>query len=41
MKKATNWDVYLRKQLRDPEMHALMAEEIVSLRVGAQIARIL
>jgi DNA-binding Xre family transcriptional regulator len=39
MKKPTNWDLYFRKQLGDPEMHGLIEEEIESLRVGTQIAR--
>jgi DNA-binding Xre family transcriptional regulator len=39
MKKPTNWDLYLRKHLSDPEMRGLIEEEIESLRVGTQIAR--
>src|SRR5207247_4369180 len=38
MKKPTNWDLYFRKQLGDPEMRGLIEEEIESLRVGIQIA---
>src|SRR3990172_3558694 len=38
MKKPTNWDLYFRKQLGDPEMRGLIEGEIESLRVGAQIA---
>jgi len=40
MKKPTNWDLYFRKQLSDREMRGLIEEEIESLRVGSQIARI-
>jgi len=40
MKKSTNWDLYFRKQLSDREMRGLIEEEIESLRVGSQIARI-
>jgi DNA-binding Xre family transcriptional regulator len=39
MKKPTNWDLYFRKQLSDREMRGLIEEEIESLRVGSQIAR--
>ncbi|MGH7486731.1 MAG: helix-turn-helix domain-containing protein [bacterium] len=39
MKKPTNWELYFRKQLGDPEMRGLIEEEIESLRVGTQIAR--
>jgi DNA-binding Xre family transcriptional regulator len=39
MKKPTNWDLYFRKQLGDHEMRGLIEEEIESLRVGTQIAR--
>jgi DNA-binding Xre family transcriptional regulator len=38
MKRPTNWDLYFRKQLGDPEMRRLIEEEIESLRVGIQIA---
>ena len=40
MKKPTNWDLYFRKQLGDPETRELIEGEIESLRVGAQIARL-
>jgi DNA-binding Xre family transcriptional regulator len=39
MKKPTNWDLHFRKQLGDPEMRGLIEQEIESLRVGTQIAR--
>lgn len=39
MKKPTNWDLYFRKQLDDPEMRGLIEQEIESLRVGTQIAK--
>src|SRR3982074_1162038 len=39
MKKLTNWDLYFRKQLDDPETRKLIEGEIESLRVGTQIAR--
>ena len=39
MKRATNWDLYFQKQLSDPDMRALIEEELESLRVGMQIAR--
>jgi DNA-binding Xre family transcriptional regulator len=39
MKKPTGWDLYFRKQLADPEMRGLIEQEIESLRVGTQIAR--
>jgi len=38
MKKPTNWDLYFRKQLGDPETRELIEGEIESLRVGTQIA---
>ena len=40
MKKPTNWDLYFRKQLGDPETRELIEGEVESLRVGAQIARL-
>lgn len=40
MKKATNWDLYFQKQMGDPEMRALIEEELKALRVGAEIARL-
>lgn len=40
MKKPTNWDLYFRKQLGDPETRELIEGEIESLRVGVQIARL-
>ena len=40
MKKTTNWDLYYQKQLGDPEMRALIEEELEALRVGAEIARL-
>jgi len=39
VKRPTNWDLYFRKQLADPEMRELIEGEIESLRVGIQIAR--
>ena len=39
MKKPTNWDLYFRRQLDDPEARKLIEGEIESLRVGTQIAR--
>ena len=39
MKKPTNWDLYFRKQLDEPEMRGLIDQEIESLRVGTQIAK--
>jgi DNA-binding Xre family transcriptional regulator len=39
MKKPTNWDRYLHKQLSDPDMRVLIDGERESLRVGTQIAR--
>lgn len=39
MKKPSNWDRYFRKQLGDPEMRGLIEDEIESLRVGIQIAK--
>ena len=40
MKKPTNWDLYFRKQLSDPETRELIEAEIESLRVGIQIAKV-
>ena len=40
MKKTTNWDRYFQKQMGDPEMRALIEEELKALRVGAEIARL-
>jgi len=39
VKKPTNRNLYFRKQLGDPKMLGLIEEEIESLRVGTQIAR--
>ena len=39
MKKPTNWDLYYQKQMGDPEMRALIEEELKALRVGAEIAK--
>ena len=38
MKKVTNWDRYFQKQMGDPEMKALVEEELKALRVGLQLA---
>ena len=38
MRKATNWERYFQKQMGDPEMKALVAEELKALRVGLQLA---
>jgi len=40
MKKPTNWDLYFRKQMGDPEMQVLVEEELKALRVGVQIAKL-
>ena len=40
MKKTTNWDLYYRKQMGDPEMRALIEEELKALRVGTELARL-
>ena len=40
MKKTTNWDLYYQKQMSDPEMRALIDEELKALRVGAEIVRL-
>jgi transcriptional regulator with XRE-family HTH domain len=40
MRKITNWDLYYRKQMGDPEMRALVEDELKALRVGAEIARL-
>jgi DNA-binding Xre family transcriptional regulator len=39
MKKPANWDLYFRKQLEDSQMRELIEQEIESLRVGSEIAR--
>ncbi len=39
MKKPANWDLYFRKQLKDSQMRELIEQEIESLRVGTEIAR--
>jgi DNA-binding Xre family transcriptional regulator len=39
MKKPANWDLYFRKQLEDSQMRELIEQEIESLRVGTEIAR--
>ena len=36
MRKATNWERYFKKQMGDPEMKALVEEELKGLRVGLQ-----
>lgn len=38
--KRTNWDLYLQKQMGDPEMRGLIEQEREALRIGAQLARI-
>ena len=38
MRKATNWERYFQKQMGDPEMKALVEEELKALRVGLQLA---
>ena len=40
MKKTTNWDVYYQTQVSDPEMRALIEEELKALRVGSKIVRL-
>ncbi len=40
MKKVTNWNLYFKKQMSDPEMESLVEEELKGLRVGAQIAKL-
>ncbi len=40
MKKTTNWDLYYQTQMGDPEMRALIEEELKALRVGAEVARL-
>jgi DNA-binding Xre family transcriptional regulator len=40
MKKATNWQRYFRSQMADPTMRKLVDEELKTLRVGAQLARL-
>ena len=40
MKRPTNWDRYYRVQTRDPDLRRLVEEELKTLRVGAQLARL-
>ena len=40
MKKTTNWDLYYQKQMGDPEMLALIEEELKALRIGTELARL-
>jgi len=40
MKKTTSWDLYYQKQMGDPEMRALVEEELKALRVGTELARL-
>lgn len=40
MRRKTNWERYYQKQVRDPEMRALIEEELKALRVGAELARL-
>ena len=40
MKKTTNWDLYYQKQMGDPEMRALIEEELKALRIGTEFARL-
>lgn len=40
MKRTTNWDLYFQKQLGDPQMKGLIEEELKSLRIGAELAKI-
>ena len=39
-RRETNWDRYLQKQMGDPEMKALLEEELKALRVGVQRATV-
>jgi len=39
-KRPTNWDRYFQAQMQDPEVRRLVEEEIKTLRVGAEIARL-
>jgi DNA-binding Xre family transcriptional regulator len=40
MKKQTNWDRYFRGQMADPTTNRLVEEELKSLRIGVQLARL-
>lgn len=40
MRKTTNWDLYYQKQMGDPEMRALIEEELKALRIGTEFARL-
>jgi DNA-binding Xre family transcriptional regulator len=40
MKKTTSWDLYLQKQMGDPEMKELIEQELKALRVGTEISRL-
>jgi len=39
-KRPTNWDRYLRTQMRDPALRRLVEDELKTLRVGAELARL-
>jgi len=39
-RRETNWDWYFQKQMGDPEMKALLEEELKALRVGVQRATV-
>lgn len=40
MRKPTNWDRYFKVQMADPEVRRLVDEELKTLRVGVQLARL-
>ncbi len=40
MKKTTNWDLYYQKHMGDPQMRALIEEELKALRIGTELARL-
>jgi DNA-binding Xre family transcriptional regulator len=40
MKKRTNWDRYYKEQTSDPAMRQLVEDEIKTLRIGIQIAKL-
>ncbi|PYM27466.1 MAG: hypothetical protein DMD80_15285 [Candidatus Rokuibacteriota bacterium] len=40
MKKRTNWERYYKEQINDPTMRRLVDEELKTLRIGVQLARL-
>lgn len=40
MRRRTNWERYYKEQMDDPTMRQLVEDELKSLRIGVQLARL-